>query len=252
KISTEKMIQKLEQKDIKFQKSDLFENVFKIKDTQKLIHSGFLGDGLCSVQDDSAHIPVELLDIQNGNTVLDMCAAPGGKFIQILQKEKSITAIAVDADKSRLKRVKENLNRLNLTHGFLVVADARQLPFKPIFDKILLDAPCSGLGVIRKHPDIKWRRNEAEIQSFIKIQTDLIKQAGMHLMKDGKLIYSTCSIDIDEDENITNAFIENNSNHFKQIAPPEFYKHFQKKGHIRTFPDEKSMDGSYCAIIKKF
>ena len=204
------------------------------------------------MQDESAHIPVELMDIQDGDIVLDMCAAPGGKFIQILQKQKSIIAIAVDVDKSRLKRVKENLKRLNLTNGFLVVADGTYLPFKPVFNKILLDAPCSGLGVIRKHPDIKWRRSEAEIQSFTKIQSELIEKAGNHLIKNGHMVYSTCTIDIDEDEKITNTFIEKNSNNFKQITPPEFYNHLQKDGHIRTYPDAQDMDGSYCAIIKKF
>ena len=139
-----------------------------------------------------------------------------------------------------------------MTNGFLVVADGTYLPFKPVLNKILLDAPCSGLGVIRKHPDIKWRRSEAEIQSFTKIQSELIEKAGNHLIKNGQMVYSTCTINIDEDEKITNTFIEKNSNNFKQITPPEFYNHLQKDGHIRTFPDAQGMDGSYCAIIKKF
>lgn len=251
KISHDQMKSVLKEKDIEFQKSDLFDDVFKIKDIQKLIHSGWLNEGLCSVQDESAHIPVELLDVQDGDTLLDICAAPGGKFIQILQKQKSIIAIAVDVDKTRLERVKENMQRLDLTNGFPVVADGRHLPFKPIFNKILLDAPCSGFGVISKHPDVKWRRSEAEIKSFSKLQAELLHQAGGYLKKNGKLVYSTCTIEINEDENIIKKFLEKNINRFEQINPPEFYKHLQKEGHIRTFPDENNMDGSYCAIIKK-
>ncbi len=252
KISPNQMKIKLRDKNIEFQNSNLFSDVFKIKDVQKLIHSEWLDKGLCSVQDESAHIPAELLDIQDGDTVLDMCAAPGSKYMQVLQKQKSIIAVAVDVDKNRIKRVKENMRRLGLINGLLVVADGRYLPFKPVFNKILLDAPCSGLGVISKHPDIKWRRMESEIQSFSNLQIELLQQAGNYLKKDGQLVYSTCTIEIEENEDITNKFLEKNFNHFKQKNPSEQYKYLQNCGHIRTFPDENFMDGSYCAIIKKF
>lgn len=252
KISPNQMKIKLNGKNIKFQESDLFNDVFKIKDVQKLIHSEWLYEGLCSIQDESAHIPAELLNVQDGDTVLDMCAAPGGKYMQILQKHKSITAVAMDVDKNRLKRVKENMQRLSLINGLLVVADGRYLPFKPVFNKILLDAPCSGFGVISKHPDIKWRRSESEIQSFSNLQSKLLQQAGNYLKNDGKLVYSTCTIEIEENENIINKFLEKNLKHFKQKDPPEQYKHLQNCGHIRTFPDENFMHGSYCAIVKKF
>jgi 16S rRNA (cytosine967-C5)-methyltransferase len=251
KISPDQMKIKLRDKNIEFQKSDLFDEIFKIKNIQKLIHSELLDEGFCSVQDESAHIPVELLAVQAGDTVLDMCAAPGGKYIQILQKQKSITAVAVDIDKNRLERIKENMQRLCLNNGFIIVADARNLPFKPVFNKILLDAPCSGIGVISKHPDIKWRRSDSEIQSFSNLQIELLQQAGNCLKNDGRLVYSTCTIEIEENEDITNKFLEKNFKHYKQQDPPKHYKHLQNYGYIRTFPDVNYMDGSFCAIIKK-
>ena len=252
KITPVQMEDSLQEQDIEFRKSELFEGVYKVKNVQNLIHLGWLSEGLCSIQDESAHIPVEVLDIQDNDYVLDMCAAPGGKFIQILQKKRiSSTTIAIDIDKSRLRRVKDNMQRLNLTNGFLIVADGRQLPFKPVFDKILLDAPCSGLGVISKHPDIKWRRSEAEIKSFANLQTELLEQASSHLKTGGKLVYSTCTIDPRENEQITVNFVNKHGDQFEQIKPTKTFKSFLQNKHLQTFPDDNKMDGSYCAIFKK-
>ena len=251
KVSSEQFEKLLNDRNILFQKSCFFTEVYRMKDMQKFIHTGALTDAICTVQDESAHIPVELLDIQNGEKILDMCAAPGGKFVQILQKNKSSIAIAVDNDKTRIQIVKENMKRLNLTNGFLVVADARRLPFKPIFDKILLDAPCSGLGVIRKHPDIKWRRKEAEIQSFGKLQTELAEESIGYIKKEGKLVYSTCSIDPLENETVTGYLLDKHQDEIMQLEPPESFASLQNDKNIRTFPEVNFMDGSYCAIFKK-
>lgn len=252
KIETAQVEKLLHEKNISFQKSDLFEGVYKIKNVQQLIHLGWLDYGVCSVQDESAHIPVELLNVQDDDVVLDMCAAPGSKFIQILQKKKKLSvAMAVDVDKNRLKRIKENLQRLKLDNGILVIADGKHLPFKPVFSRILLDAPCSGLGVIRKHPDIKWRRSEAEIISFAKLQTELLEQAAEHLKIGGKMVYSTCTVDPRENEEITTKFLDKRKDQFKQLNPPKAFEYLSNERQIHTFPDENQMDGSYCTVIKK-
>jgi 16S rRNA (cytosine967-C5)-methyltransferase len=252
KVSAVDFEEKLLQNGIEYKKSDLFDDIYKIRDIQKLIRSGWLQEGLCTVQDESAHIPVRLLQIKETDIILDACAAPGGKYVQMFQGDKKpYMAAAVDIDKLRLKKIRDNLERLNIANSCLVVADSRRLPFKAVFTKILLDAPCSGLGVIRKHPDIKWRRNKEDLKSFAGLQSELIIHASKHLKKNGYLVYSTCTIDPKENEEITDNFIKNSRGQFEPLKPDQKFKNIYAGYGIRTFPGRDSMDGSYCAVFRK-
>ncbi|AWS50083.1 MULTISPECIES: 16S rRNA (cytosine(967)-C(5))-methyltransferase RsmB [Providencia] len=153
-------------------------------------------DGWSTVQDVSAQGCAELLEPQNGENILDLCAAPGGKTTHILELAPKANVIAVDIDESRLKRVKENLIRLK-QHAVVIQGDGTQPETwaqGQQFDRILLDAPCSATGVIRRHPDIKWLRRDSDINELAQLQSQILEAIWPYLKPGGTLVYATCSI----------------------------------------------------------
>lgn len=152
-------------------------------------------NGEVSVQDEAAQLAAGLLDLKDGQRVLDVCAAPGGKTGHILETAKT-NVVAVDVDPQRLKKVKQNLDRLGRT-ATLLVGDARnpqQWWDGDQFDRILLDAPCSATGVIRRHPDIKILRRAEDIQSLVELQKEILNNIWPLLKPGGILLYATCSV----------------------------------------------------------
>ncbi len=251
-ISVKEFIRLLEEAEIEYKKSLIFDNRIKIKDIQIIIEKGWFDQGFCSLQDESAALPVEALNIENGDYILDICSAPGGKLTQILEQEKSnLLLTALDIDIDRLKTVRANVKRLKKENVFFIVADGKSLPLKPIFTKVLLDAPCSGLGVMRKHPDIKWRRTMEEIMEFSQLQQDLISEAGKILRHSGRLLYSTCTLDDLENSNIADFFLRQNRRAFKQVKMQGKLKYFERKKYIQTLPQYDDMDGAFCALFEK-
>ena len=155
---------------------------------------GFAG-GEVSVQDAGAQRAGPLLDVRDGMRVLDACAAPGGKTGHLLELA-DCELVAVDADGVRAQRIAENLSRLKLS-AKIVVGDCRKPELfweeKP-FDRVLLDAPCSGSGVVRRHPDIKWLRRKTDAPEFGRVQAELLEALWRVVAPDGKLLYATCSV----------------------------------------------------------
>jgi len=152
-------------------------------------------EGEVSVQDAGAQRAVPLLDVRDGMRVLDACAAPGGKTGHLLELA-DCDLLAVDVDGTRAKRIAENLFRLKLT-AKIVVGDCREpedFSQGRLFDRILLDAPCSASGVVRRHPDIKWLRRQADLTEFGRTQAELLDALWQVLAPDGKLLYATCSV----------------------------------------------------------
>jgi 16S rRNA (cytosine967-C5)-methyltransferase len=165
-------------------------------------------EGLVSVQDAGAQKAAELLDVQPGMHVLDACAAPGGKAGHILERTPGAQLTAVDVDSARLDRVSENLQRLGLA-ARLVSADLLADGWwdgKP-FDRILLDVPCSGTGVIRRHPDIKLLRRPGDIEGFARQQRALLARAAGMLAPGGRLVYATCSVLRAENQEVVDSFL---------------------------------------------
>jgi len=170
--------------------------------------------GLVSVQDTAAQLAAVLLDVQDNHLVLDLCAAPGGKTAAILERYgHSVSVLAVDIDKQRLNRVKDNLQRLNL-QATLLAADASEPATwsgNQFFDRILLDAPCSATGVIRRHPDIKILRRESDIDALQALQTKILNAAWKLLKPRGILLYATCSILKQENVQQIEGFLNNHA-----------------------------------------
>ena len=151
------------------------------------------------VQDAAAALPAHLINLEKGGRVLELCAAPGGKTAQLIQKGYEVTA--VDISRPRLARLKQNLDRLNL-NATLVEADI--LEYEPIekFDAILLDAPCSSTGTIRRHPDVLWTKSSEEITSLAKLQYQLLEKSRDFLKPGGIFVFSNCSMMKEEGEDL--------------------------------------------------
>ncbi len=157
--------------------------------------TGF-GKGLCSVQDAAAQLAVSYLSPRAGDRVLDACAAPGGKTCHLLEACPGIDLTALDDNPDRMNRVRENLERLSLA-ATLCVGDATRpqdwWSGEP-FDRILLDAPCSAVGVIRRHPEIKWQRTPAQVETAVALQARMLRALWPLLRPGGILVYATCSV----------------------------------------------------------
>lgn len=215
-------------------------------DVQKL--PGF-NEGWVSVQDAAAQQAARLLDCKAGDVVLDCCAAPGGKTCHMLETTPDITSMtAIDIEETRLERVRDNLSRLKL-NAKVIAGDAANPDSwwdGQLYDRILLDAPCSGTGVIRRHPDIKWLRKSSDIDALVVLQQQILKSIWSLLKPGGTLLYATCSVLPEENSLQIAKFIEENSN-AQLIAITD------KVDDIgwQLVPDDRNMDGFYYAKLIK-
>lgn len=208
-------------------------------------------EGWFAVQDGAAQLAATYLDAKPGERVLDCCAAPGGKTCHILESQPEIKeVVALDIDHSRLERVKENLQRLHL-QATLVAGDAcnpSQWWDGEQFDRILLDAPCSATGVIRRHPDIKWLRKAADIEALVQIQRQIIDTMWQLLKPGGTLLYATCSILPEENHQQIAAFLQRTAD--AKLDGIEQNHALEPLGR-QILPGEQQMDGFYYARLLK-
>ncbi|AMF95659.1 16S rRNA (cytosine(967)-C(5))-methyltransferase RsmB [Vibrio fluvialis] len=202
--------------------------------------------GWVSVQDAAAQLSLHYLQPQDGELILDCCAAPGGKTAHILERTQGSEVVAIDCDDTRLKRVHDNLKRLNLS-AKVVCGDARY-PQEwwqgSQFDRILLDAPCSATGVIRRHPDIKWLRRAEDIAALAELQREILDVMWQQLKPGGTLVYATCSITPQENVLQVKDFLARTSD--AQLVGSEL----DNPGR-QILPGEEDMDGFYYAVLTK-
>jgi 16S rRNA (cytosine967-C5)-methyltransferase len=214
------------------------------------------GEGLVSVQDAGAQLAAPLLGARPGMRVLDACAAPGGKTGHLLEHTEGLSeVVAVDIDAQRLARVEENLSRLNRA-ARLVVADLRHPASfceERSFERILLDAPCSSTGVIRRHPDIKLLRRADDIPSLAAVQLEILRATFSLLSEGGRLLYCTCSVLPDENQGVLESFLATES-----TARPVPLKTELVPGALAGGPGlqllpgaEAGTDGFYYACVEK-
>jgi len=208
--------------------------------------------GLFAVQDEASQLISYLLSPCQGERVLDACAAPGGKtthIAQLMQDRGEI--VAVEKDPHRIPKIEENIHSLGIRSVQILRADITEMKDTGTFDRILLDAPCSSTGVIRRNPDVKYRHTDRDITVFGKKQTLLLNAASQFLKKNGRLVYSVCSIDPVEGENVVRDFLKT-SGEFRIIgAEQEFVAPFMKNSFFRTFPHKHMMDGFFGVILCK-
>ncbi|MFA5677828.1 MAG: 16S rRNA (cytosine(967)-C(5))-methyltransferase RsmB [Pseudomonas sp.] len=209
-------------------------------------------DGAVSVQDEAAQLAAPLLELNPGQRVLDACCAPGGKTCHILELEPGLQElVALDLEPARLERVRDNLQRLKLS-ATLKAADGRALADwwdgQP-FQRILLDAPCSATGVIRRHPDIKLTRQPDDIAALAKLQGELLDQLWQTLDVGGILVYATCSVLPEENTRVMEAFLQRQSG-ARQLPIAGEYGVEQPCGR-QLLPQPGGHDGFYLARLMK-
>ena len=207
--------------------------------------------GDVSVQDAGAQLAAGLLDLQPGQQVLDACAAPGGKSCHILESVADISLTALDVDDTRLQRVADNLNRLNL-NATLVQGDAAAPEgqwAEQRYDRILLDVPCSATGVIRRHPDIKWLRRPDDIARLAALQARILDAIWPLLAPGGLLLYATCSLLPQENEEQVRGFLSRTDDAVER--PIEASWGVTRALGRQTLPGRQTMDGFYYACLEK-
>jgi 16S rRNA (cytosine967-C5)-methyltransferase len=211
------------------------------------------GEGIVSVQDAGAQLAAKLLDVQPGMRVLDACAAPGGKTGHLLELTPDQDLVAVDVDEDRVALIRQNLERLQ-RHAKVEIADIRQ-PLAQVFDRILVDAPCSSTGVIRRHPDIKLHRRASDIPAFATTQDQILRSAFSMLAPGGRLVYCTCSLLPAENEATVARFLA--AEPFARVAamPPAVALPpgaLNRNLGIQLIPGSQAgTDGFYYACIEK-
>jgi len=211
-------------------------------------------DGGWWVQDAAATLPVRLFSDLTGKRLLDACAAPGGKTAQAIAAGAQVTAL--DRSARRLKTLQRNLERLKMTANVVAEDLRRHRPAEP-YDAVLLDAPCSATGTLRRHPDIGWTRTAADVASLVALQVELLDHAAGILRPGGELVYGTCSLEPEEGEAQVAAFLQRHPDfRRKAVKPADLGLEAEagtKDGDLRTLPHHWAgrggMDGFYASCL---
>ena len=214
--------------------------------------------GYFIIQDESSTLVGQIMDPSPGSVVIDICSAPGGKATHIAQIMNNKGKIfSRDIYDHKIKLIDENAKRLSIEIIQTAISDAtkRDEYLVNIADYILVDAPCSGFGLIRRKPEIKWNRKENDIKELVNIQSNILDNVKDYLKIDGILVYSTCTIEKDENYNLIEKFLEQNKN-FKLMSIEDKLWNKEKldtlnDGYIQLFPHIHNTDGFFIAKMRK-
>jgi len=256
KATVEQVLASLDAEGITAKQSDLIQECIHLTNGQAARTQAFK-DGWITIQDESSMLPANVLNPQPGWRVLDMCAAPGGKTTHLAEKMKNEGSIlATDLHPHKLDLIDENTARLGLDIVQTAPIDGRKAAeFLPAesFDAVLVDAPCSGLGVMRRKPDIKYTKREEDLASLQTIQLALLDAASKVLKPGGRLVYSTCTVDKVENEGTVEAFLKQHPE--MQLEPltslPTKLAEKQTNGMLQVFPQDFGSDGFFVAAFQK-
>jgi 16S rRNA (cytosine967-C5)-methyltransferase len=238
----------LESVGLKYKQGDYLPEFFKLQNLTNITAWEYYSKGYFNIQDESAGLACRLLDVHEGLRVLDMCAAPGGKtaYISALMHSRG-EVVAIDRFESRLKLLLRNMSRLDVDCVRTVVADANDYKDLP-FDRVLVDTPCSGTGTLSKKPDIKWRKDLFDIRNLNVLQLKLINKAASLVKVGGIVVYSTCSIEPEENYEIVRKFLDENPNFKFESAKGKFPDEIiDENGCIQTLPHIHKTDGAFAA-----
>lgn len=251
-ISNSNIKRLLRNKQIKWSFSPFSKNFIRIKSgLGDILSSNIFSKGNAFVQDRAAGAVIELLDPRPGEVILDVCAAPGTKSIYIHEKLKGEGQLfSYDINQSKIDKAQRQSKELGLD----IKWEKKNAVFDtyPKADKILIDAPCSGTGVIARKPDIKWERNFDDVGIFSSLQTKIIKNVSKYLKKNGTIVYSTCSLESQENWDVVCSFLKFNTN-FKlksaeRLIPDQW---MSNNNCLETFPPRDNVDGMFAAKIIK-
>lgn len=259
RASVDEALDALRSEGVTAEPSELIEGAFAIEQGSLSSASRAVEDGLIYIQDEASQMVSRLLDPQSGERILDLCAAPGSKSSHIAALSMDAALItACDIHPHRLATLASTCRRLGAASVSAVALDAtRELPFRenaPPFDRVLIDAPCSGTGTLRRNPEIKWRLSAQDIEQLAGIQVELLERGARALAPRGRLVYSTCSIEEEENERVVARFIAGGSGggaRFRIVRPGAPEALITREGFVRTFPHRHNTDGFFAAVLER-
>ncbi len=253
KTNVDELKKLLKSVDLSFYDGKYLKEYLQLSAITNITNWEYFQKGYFSIQDESTGFSCKALNPQPGMKILDLCAAPGGKtsfLANMMNNEGEI--VALDKFESRLELFKRNIKRLGVTNVRPTVKDALEFN-EDNFDGILADVPCSGLGTLTKKPDIKWKKDFGDIRKLNKIQFELLEKAGSLIKVNGTVIYSTCTIEPEENINIVNKFLEKYNN-FELVSLKDQFESnlLDENGCVQTLPSKHKVDGAFVAkLIRK-
>lgn len=250
KVSIAELQSLLNSVNLRYLNGKYLPEYMKLQNLTNITAWQYFKEGYFNIQDESTGFSCMLLDPKPGMKVLDICSAPGGKsaFIADLMNNRG-EIVAIDRYEVRLDIMKRNMNRLGITCVNFVESDALEYNGEG-FDRVLADVPCSGLGTLSKKPDIKWKKDLQDIRNINKLQYNLLVKAASLVKPGGIVVYSTCSIEPEENFNIVKKFLENNPEFKLEPATTVFPQELvDENGCVQTLPHLHQMDGAFAAKL---
>lgn len=247
-VSSERLYKDLGNLGFEIEPNPFLEGFFNVRNPGGLFESEIFKAGWFQVQDVSAGLAVRLLDPQPGERVLDLCSAPGGKttYIAELMQNRGLV-VAIDKYPNRMTKLCQNVARLKIDIVKMQACNALEYESEP-FDRVLVDVPCSGSGVLARRADLRWNLSPQKIEEMTKLQLALLR-SGARLAKPGAtVVYSTCSIEPEENEEIVRKFLSSNSD-FQLLGTTDFPFASPEDGFVQTFPHKQNCDGSFAARL---
>jgi len=258
KMNRKDLLEKLRQKELEPFPTTYSEEGIVLKDPPPTSELPSIKEGLYIIQDEASQLVTAVLDPKPGERILDGCAAPGGKTTHIAQKMENQGEIyALDLGQGKLDLIEEMCQRSGIKIVKTIKGDAAQpLPILRglKFDRVLADVPCSGFGTLRRNPDLKWRRGEGDIKRLSELQFSILKNLSVYVKEGGVLIYSTCTIFHEENEDVVEKFLEGHPefqlDRMDKVLPEKYHTFIQNR-YFKTFPPKDEMDGFFVARMIK-
>ena len=255
KTTKEELLDKFKERNIQYEDAILKDFII-LKKAKNIENLDIFKQGLFTIQDEAAGLAAGTLGVTPNDRVLDACSAPGGKTTYLAEFMKNQGEIlAWDIHEHRTKLVDETANRLGISIIKTEVKDASAFYPEYIekFDKILLDVPCLGIGVLKRKPDIKWSKNREDVDEITLLQRDILETCSKYLKTGGFLVYSTCSILKQENSDVIKWFLNKNPNfEIEAINIEDFYKqYYQNNGYMQVYQNEKSDGFFICKLTKR-
>ncbi|HPU41303.1 MAG TPA: 16S rRNA (cytosine(967)-C(5))-methyltransferase RsmB [Acetivibrio clariflavus] len=258
KTSTEELREQLEKEGFEPQPARYVENALIINKPSSITKMRAFEQGMFQVQDESSMIVAQVLNPKPNDLVIDVCSAPGGKATHMAEIMKNTgQVIARDVHDHKIKLIEEAAIRLGIDIIKAEVFDAQKEDLKLISkaDCVLVDAPCSGLGIIRRKPDIKWTRKEKDLDEIVELQERILDTSSKYVKPGGVLVYSTCTVEPKENEELVKRFLQDNRDFeledISEVLPKGLKKDTAKAGYIQLYPNIDGIDGFFISKMKK-